>query len=163
MRLAFPRITATNVTSTPPLTLNQVGVIRFILGATRIGSLIARIPRTVVDGFTLASALLIFSTQVPAVTGHPAVLDLPLPVAALYQLMTPWEWTLNAPVVAACTILIINVSKRVHRLIPGALIATAVGCLAASAGLPVGDTIGPINYGDFALVRRNPPHDLLRV
>lgn len=47
--------------------------------------------------------------------------------------------------------LIINVSKRIHRLIPGALIATALGCLAASAGLPVGETLGAINYGEFAL------------
>lgn len=37
----------------------------------------------------------------PAITGYTTAvgLDLPLPVAALYQIMTPWSWSFSAPVV----------------------------------------------------------------
>ena len=121
----------------------MAGVIMLIFGFARLGAIIKFIPHSVVIGFTLGIALLIFTSQVNDFLGL-GLKDLPADFIDKIEIISANLGTINiyACAITLATVAIIMVAARISRQVPGSLIAL----LAASAAvyylkLPV-ETIG---------------------
>jgi sulfate permease, SulP family len=116
-----------------------VGAIRLALGLLRGGSLAFVLSQPVLRGFTLASAVLIVASQVPAALGTTST-GLSLLGRAVQALAQPAQWSVGALLAAVATVALIQGSRRIHPLVPGALIAVVLGIVASRLG---GDVLGP--------------------
>ena len=123
-----------------------VGVVRVSIGILRGGALAYMMARPVVLGFTMAAALLILSSQLPAALGIPAhgvsVLD-----RARWVLVHPGQWSMGAVGLSVLTLALMYGGKRLHPLFPGVLAAVLVGLGASLLGWPIGPTIGEVPAG----------------
>lgn len=122
----------------------MVGVIRIALGLVRWGALAFALSQPVLRGFTLGAAVLIVTSQVPAALGvSPEGLHL-IP-RALRALGDVGAWSPGAVLAAVTTLLLIKVGRRVHPLLPAALIAVVAGTLvSALAGGVLGPVLGAV-------------------
>ncbi|MFP5450514.1 MAG: SulP family inorganic anion transporter [Thermoleophilia bacterium] len=115
------------------------GLLVVLAGLLRLGRYLAYIPWPVIEGFTLGIAVIIFLQQVPAALGVPRPEGENTAVVAVRAIGDA------AGEVQAASILIVAVaaavmwgSARLHRGIPGSLLAVVVGTLIAEwAGLDV--------------------------
>ncbi|PJJ63636.1 SulP family inorganic anion transporter [Compostimonas suwonensis] len=121
------------------------GVIVLAAGAARLGRVVGYIPWPVIEGFTLGIAVIIFLQQVPAALGAHAGDSSNAAVAAVESFSTiRWSeaaWTLGI-VVAVAAIMVL--APRVHRKLPGSIVAIAVvTAITSLGGVPV-PTIGAL-------------------
>jgi len=122
-----------------------VGIVRLILGVSRIGKpIVSSLPRAVLDGFGLGVVLLVAAAQIPAICGVPPPQGAHFITAALVVLAQPAAWMAGTIAVAALTAVLLLGGKRIHPLFPGAIVATTLGCAASVAGLAVGPTVGAV-------------------
>ena len=121
----------------------MAGVILIVLGVTGTGTLVKFIPRPVIVGFTNGIAILIASTQVKDFFGLQMEKVPGEFWSRMEALLTHFDTLALAPTLLAATALVIVVlSKRFVRRIPGSIIALVLGtCVVAAIGLPV-ETIG---------------------
>lgn len=104
-----------------------VGATRLLVGLLRGGFVAYLMSQPVVAAFTLAAAVLIATSQVPALLGVGSDSDNPL-VAAFHALGRPDEWSAVGLAVGLAVLGVTVLAKRVSPLVPGALIGT-VGAL----------------------------------
>ncbi|MCO4768991.1 MAG: SulP family inorganic anion transporter [Deltaproteobacteria bacterium] len=123
-----------------------VGLARLLVGLLRMGAVAWIMSQPVLRGFTLAAALLIAGSQLPAALGAPATGQGVLARAGSV-LMAPGSWTLGAVLLTVLTVALMRGGKYIHALFPGVLVAAVVGLGASMGGLPVGDAIGEIPRG----------------
>lgn len=107
-----------------------VGIMRFALGAARLGSVAYLICEPVMMGFMSAAAIVIFSSQLPKAFGVIAPQSSTLG-EAWWSITHPGEWSIEAIGLAIVTIVLMLGGRRVHKLFPGVLLAVVV-CLAYS-------------------------------
>ncbi|MDH3604792.1 MAG: SulP family inorganic anion transporter, partial [Candidatus Tectomicrobia bacterium] len=120
-----------------------VGMFRLLIGVFRFGSIAYLISQPVLIGFTTAAALLILSSQLPKSLGIDAG-DRSVVNGALYSLSHPQDWVWPAILIAAASIAIMMLGRRLHNLFPGVLVAVLLG-LVVTAFLPYhGATVGNI-------------------
>jgi SulP family sulfate permease len=120
-----------------------VGITRVVLGVVRAGVVAYLLSEPLLVGFTSAAAILIVASQLPAAFGaHPPVNGL-LP-AAVWTVITPTSWQVASLALAAGTIALTVAARKVHPLVPGALIAAAIGVAYSMLSGYQGETIGPI-------------------
>lgn len=120
-----------------------VGVVRLLIGVLKLGAVAWLMSQPVLRGFTLAAALLIAGSQLPAALGATATGGHVLARAASV-LTNPADWTLGAVLLTVVTLALMRGGKHIHALFPGVLVATAIGLGASLGGLPVGPEIGDI-------------------
>ena len=117
----------------------MAGVVVLIGGLLKLGRVVSFIPWPVIEGFTLGIAVIIFLQQVPAAIGAKAGASTNALVAAVESFATVnpatlW-WALGSVVVVAA---IMVATPRIHRQLPGSLIAIAlVTVVATLASLPL--------------------------
>ena len=121
----------------------MVGVIRLLLGRLHAGMLAALLSQAVLAGFTLAAALLIISSQVPALLDVAPVTGSTLARAAA-ALAEPAQWRQESMIAAVVVAAVILLGARIHRLFPGVLVAVGVGAWLAPALGYGGATLGAI-------------------
>ena len=101
----------------------------------RLGRAVTYIPWPVIEGFTLGIAVIIFLQQVPAALGTapgPSTNALVAAVEALPTVAWPEAaWSLGIVLVVAAIML---VAPRVHRLLPGSIIAIVLVSAIAALG-----------------------------
>lgn len=119
-----------------------VGVARVLLGLLRAGAVAYLMSQPVLAGFTVASGLLIASSQLPSVLGLSA--EDPSPVrSALTALGRPGDWDLVAVGFAAAALVGIHLGRKVSPLFPAvplvAAAAIAVSSWIGYDGRRVGD------------------------
>lgn len=122
-----------------------VGATRLLLGLFKLGRINELMTAPVVLGFTTGAAILIFSSQIPSMLGLDrdtrGVLD-----GAFWAITSPGDWKLEALAISGLTIAIVVLSRRIHALMPGVLIAvfvfTAWSALVDYDGLVVGELPG---------------------
>lgn len=124
------------------------GVTVVVAGVLRLGRAVTYIPWPVIEGFTLGIAIIIFLQQVPAAFGTEPGPSTNALIAALQALPTVrWPeaaWALGIVLIVAAVMLI---APRIHRLLPGSIIAMVlVSAVPALANLPVA-TIGELPAG----------------
>lgn len=120
-----------------------VGAARVALGLVRAGSIAYLMSQPVLLGFTSAAAILIICSQVPAALGVRADGQNPI-VAAAVALKEPSAWQGGAIGLTVLSLAIVVGARRIHPLIPGALLAVLVGIAASVATGYGGVTVGPI-------------------
>ena len=131
----------------------MMGVIQLAFGIFRLGFLVNFLSKPVISGFTSAAAIIIGVNQLK----H--LIDIPLTKSSFVHVIF-WDavlkidqynwWSIGLGVVG---ILIVKYAKKIHRLIPGALVAVIFGILVMK--------LTHINTGIVGLVPSGiPPFDL---
>lgn len=104
-----------------------VAVIRLVIGALRLGSVVYLMAEPVAIGFTSAAGIVILASQLPRALGS----ALPAEIASrgnpigrgAWVLSNPGSWTTGAIVIFVVTIVLMHGGRRLHRLFPGVLFA----------------------------------------
>ena len=136
-----------------------VGVTRLVLGLMQMGAIAYLMSQPVLVGFTSAAAVLIISSQVPAMFGvFPDEDDV---LARAWSVVTdPAAWDATSVTLSVITVAVVLGSRRVHQLLPGVLIVVIAAVVWSEAvdhtGAEVGDLPGgfitlslDLPYGDI--------------
>jgi len=122
-----------------------VGLARVGVGLFRAGWLSYLMSRPMLTGFTSGAAILIIASQIPGGVGS-AVSEGGVLARALWALSHPSSWELASIVLCAATVAIIRGGRSFHPLLPGVLVAAAVGWVFSVAtgytGPRVGEVVG---------------------
>ncbi len=134
----------------------MAGVILFIMGAARLGTIIKFIPYPVTMGFTSGIAVLIFSTQIKDFLGL-TVDKVPSDFAEKMRVLVEHVGTFQAPTLALAAVslaIILFWPKKWQRRVPGSIVALVLGTVAVALfQLPV-ETIG----SKFGGIPQSLPH-----
>ena len=122
-----------------------VGLIRVGIGLLRAGRIVFLMSEPVLRGFTVAAALLILASQVPAVLGVET--DQTGLRAALAALAAPGAWNAQAMAAGLLTIAVVVAARRIHPLVPGILLVTVAATVLSGLGLYDAATLGAIPEG----------------
>lgn len=123
-----------------------VGSVRVVLGILRAGSLAYFLSTPVLKGFTVAAALLIFSSQVPNALGM-AKVEGGVLMSAATALISPGEWNWESIALTAVTLAFVLGGRKLHALFPGVLIAAIAGLVYSMTSGYSGETIGQVPEG----------------
>ncbi|GAB3257654.1 hypothetical protein GCM10027425_18820 [Alteromonas gracilis] len=123
-----------------------VGVVRLVIGVAGLGFVSYLMSQPVVAGFTLAAAALIAMSQVADLVGATASSPNPL-VSGAAALADPGGWAVAGIGVGLAALALTLLAKRVHPLVPGALIASLGGLLLVRADLVSMATVGQVPAG----------------
>ncbi len=127
----------------------MAGVILLVAGWLRAGSLIAHVPESVVNGFTIGIAVLIAASQIKDLMGLSMAHE---PAELLHKLPALWAardtFSLAALGVGLATMVLIVMFRRAAPRLPGLIVALALTSgVAAMLSLPV-ETIAA-RFGDL--------------
>ncbi|MET0897677.1 MAG: SulP family inorganic anion transporter [Mycobacterium sp.] len=115
------------------------GLLVLVAGVTGLGRAVTFLPWPVIEGFTLGIAAIIFLQQVPAALGGSAPVGAG-PLVAAWDALRFVDWAAAAPalvVTAAVALLMIGL-PRLHRAVPGTLVAVVVATIITmTVDLPV--------------------------
>lgn len=110
----------------------MVGVVQFLMGVFRLGFLVNFLSHPVISGFTSAAAIIIGLSQLKHLLG----IKIPnsehaheIVIAAAEHI---GETNLLALGIGIAAIFIIKLSKKIHKALPGALVAVVLGILAVT-------------------------------
>ena len=131
-----------------PLLSLMAGVIVVVVGAVRWGRLVTIIPWPVIEGFTFGIAVIIFLQQVPSALGVESGASSSAFLTAVEAVQNAegehLAWALAA---VAAVALVMVLAPKIHRAIPGSLIAILlVTIVARLASLPL-ESIGSLPEG----------------
>lgn len=145
MVVVLAPIVATQGAAVVPLVTLMAGVIVVVAGFARLGRVVSFIPWPVIEGFTLGIAVIIFLQQIPAAVGAVPGASTNAAVAAFESLQTiEWPTAAWSMAVVAVVAVIMVVAPRIHRQLPGSLIAIVIASVVgALAALPLA-TIGAL-------------------
>lgn len=132
-------IVATHGVGAVALVSLMAGVLVLIVGLAKLGRVVSYIPWPVIEGFTLGIAVIIFLQQVPAAVGQRPGPSSNAFISAV-QSLSHIDWsTIIWPVLAVVVVAAIMVlAPRIHKQLPGSIIAIIVVSLgAAIANLPL--------------------------
>ncbi len=121
----------------------MAGVLLVIMGVTKLGNAVKFIPRSVIVGFTSGIAVIIFSSQVKDFLGL-RIENVPAEFVEKWRIFIEHMHTMNfeALLLGLLTVVVIVVTPKISKRVPGALIALlSVSAIAAFFHLPV-ETIG---------------------
>ncbi|MEV4776808.1 SulP family inorganic anion transporter [Microbacterium sp. LWH12-1.2] len=120
-------VIATHGITVLPLVCVMAGAIVLLAGMLRLGNAVTFIPWPVIEGFTLGIAVIIFLQQIPAALGVVAGHSSNAAIAAIEAAGTvdlgPMWWSLA---VAAGVAAIMVLAPKLHRALPGSIIAIIV-------------------------------------
>ena len=120
-----------------------VGLTRLLIGVLKAGWVSYLMSQPVLTGFTSGASILIIFTQVPGAVGLGA--DGRGPVAAVLAVLgDPGSWHPMALVLTAMTMVISLGARRLHPLVPGALIAAVVGVVFSMRMGYTGPVVGQV-------------------
>ena len=119
----------------------MAGVVVLVAGAAKLGRVVSYIPWPVIEGFTLGIAVIIFLQQVPAAVGSRPGPSSNAFVAAVQSFgQVSWTtvvWPLAVVVLVAA---IMVIAPRIHKQLPGSIIAIVLVSVGASLlGLPLAE------------------------
>jgi SulP family sulfate permease len=120
-----------------------VGVVRVTVGRLRAGSIAYLMGMPVLRGFTAAAAVLIVSSQVPAILGVSIDGDTILTRAAL-AIAHPEDWNVVAIGLSAAALVILVGGKKLHPLFPGVLLVVILGIVYGSRADDAGRLVGEV-------------------
>ncbi len=125
-----------------------VGVARVALGLLRWGALSYLMSVPVVTGFTVAAAVLIIASQLPALVGAGSGGGTENPLVRAVDVITAAKaWNLAAIGVGLVTMLVMLVGRRVSTVFPWVLVVTVAALLASWLGVVAPPVIGGLPSG----------------
>ena len=118
-----PIVASYGVGAVPVVSL-MAGVVVLIVGLSKLGRIVSYIPWPVIEGFTLGIAIIIFLQQVPAAVGAKPGPSSNAFIAAIQSFGdVHWPdilWSLGVVAIVAAIMLL---APRIHKQIPGSIIA----------------------------------------
>jgi sulfate permease, SulP family len=119
----------------------MAGMVVLAAGAARLGRVVSYIPWPVIEGFTLGIAVIIFLQQVPAAVGSRPGPSSNAFIAAVQSFeQISWSTLVWPLAVVALVAAIMVAAPRIHRQLPGSIIAIVLVSVAASLlGLPLAE------------------------
>lgn len=129
------------------------GVVLMIMGLARLGRLVARVPDSIVVGFTIGIAVVIAMSQVEQVLGYQSKLGYGFLNKIRGIVQYSGEFSIYALLIAGMTFFVIKYLLKISKFIPAPLIAVGLALLISQtvwrgAGLPVvQDKFDPIPEG----------------
>lgn len=121
-----PVVAAHGAESVPLLAL-MAGCMLVVMGLFGLGRVVSLIPWTVVEGFTLGIAIIIFLQQVPMAFGTSATAGLNAAVDAVQTAATAdWSIAWQTLLIVAITWALILLLPKIHPAIPASLVAVVV-------------------------------------
>jgi MFS superfamily sulfate permease-like transporter len=133
------------------------GIVLMLMGISRLGRLVARVPNSIVVGFTIGIAIVIALSQAEQVFGLRAKLDTGLFNKLRGIFAHAGEINFYAIAIAALTFVVTKYLLKVSKFIPAPLIALGLATLIASTVWSgVGLTVVKDKYGEI-------PQNLLRL
>jgi MFS superfamily sulfate permease-like transporter len=126
------------------------GVVLMVMGLARLGRLVARVPDSIVVGFTIGIAIVIGMSQVEQVLGFSSKLEGGFASKVQGIVANIGEFSIYAFAIAAMTFIVTKYLLKISRFIPAPLIALGIALLVSQTiwsgtGLPVvQDKFGPI-------------------
>lgn len=124
-----------------------VGVARLLVGMLKAGWLVYLMSHSMMTGFLSAAAILILSSQLPGALGSLDGVDAGVLQGAYYALSHPGSWEGAAVALSVFTVVTVLVAARIHPLVPGVLVASAVGLAFSRLTGYSGATVGEIPSG----------------
>lgn len=116
--------------SSVPLLAIIAGVMLVLMGLFGLGRVVSLIPWTVVEGFTLGIAIIIFLQQVPMAFGMTATVGMNPAVAAAEAIGTAdWSIAWQTLLIVAITWGLILLLPKIHPAIPASLVGVVVATL----------------------------------
>jgi SulP family sulfate permease len=110
------------------------GLLLFVMGATRIGRVVSFLPWPVIEGFTLGIGVIIFLQQVPLALSSSVAPGHNSAVAAAESLFgAHWVSAAQGLAVVAAVAVMMVLLPRLHRAIPGSLVAIVAATIAVTA------------------------------
>lgn len=144
MAVVLAPVVAVHGAEAVPVLAIMGGCILVLMGLFGLGRVVSLIPWTVVEGFTLGIAIIIFLQQVPMAFGTSATVGLN-PVLAAGEAIGQADWSIawQTLLVVAITWAIILLLPRIHPAIPasliGVVVSTVIVVLAGMAVPRIGD------------------------
>lgn len=127
-----------------------VGVVRVGISLLRAGRMAHVCSEPVLRGFVLGAAWLILGSQVPSALGT-SLAGRGLVGEAFWALSHPGFWEPEATLLSAAAVAIILLGRRLHRRIPGVLVAMVGGLVYSTVTGYSGATVGTIAQGSWGL------------
>jgi SulP family sulfate permease len=143
-----------------------VGVLQLLLGLSKVGKWVEKVPHSVIIGFTTGAALLIINSQLGTLFGAsvPRGKNVLETVTAVFNALQLGQWQIAAPLLVLFTLLAIRLWKPLNRYVPAMLIAVILGSAVAALLENTLPTIGlfkkvqeipgafpPISYPDLSI------------
>jgi SulP family sulfate permease len=123
-----------------------VGVVRLGLGLAHGGLISYYMSHPVVLGFTNGAVILIIASQTAVVFGVEGAPDGLL--SRLWAVVTdPGSWNWQAMLMSGAVAVIVSISRRIHPLVPGVLVALLVGLAVGALTSYDAALVGEINVG----------------
>ncbi|MCB1013571.1 MAG: SulP family inorganic anion transporter [Acidimicrobiales bacterium] len=131
-----------------------VAGVRVVMAVARLGIVAYLMSEPVLVGFTAAAGLLIAASQVPAALGTTAP-DGGVLRQAGWSILHAGDGNAGSAALAALTVVLVLGGRRVHRLVPGVLVAALVGLAVSSwtdfSGAVVGEVPAGLPHLSLAL------------
>lgn len=129
-----------------------VGAARVAVGLARGGAVVYLLSEPILIGFVRGAAVLILASQLPTLLGVSSVPSGTLR-PAIDALSALGDWSGAALAVAAACAATVLVTRRIHVLVPGILLAAAGSIVYVRLGGEAGSLVGPVPTGlpDVAL------------
>ena len=110
-----------------------VGALQLVLGISKAGKWVEKIPHSVIVGFTVGAAILIINSQLGTLLGvnvprGKSVVDT---ITAVTNALLNQQWQLAAPILVVFTLIAIRIWKPFNRYMPAMLVAVVFGSIAA--------------------------------
>lgn len=111
-----------------------VGMLQLLLGLSKVGKWVEKVPHSVIIGFTTGAALLIINSQLGTLLGIniPRGKNVAETISAVFGGLQTNQWQIAAPTLVVLTLLVIRFWRPLNRYVPAMLIAVIFGSLVAA-------------------------------
>ena len=111
-----------------------VGVLQLLLGISKAGKWVEKVPHSVIIGFTTGAAILIINSQLGTLLGAsvPRGKNVAETISAVTEAFQNHQWQMAAPALVLFTLVAIRLWKPLNRYVPAMLVAVILGSVAAA-------------------------------
>ncbi|MEI6611877.1 MAG: SulP family inorganic anion transporter [Betaproteobacteria bacterium] len=111
-----------------------VGILQLLLGISKAGKWVEKVPHSVIVGFTAGAAILIINSQLGTLLGIsiPRGKGVIETIGTVASALLSNQWQLSAPVLVLFTLIAIRLWRRLNRFVPSMLVAVILGSIAAA-------------------------------
>jgi SulP family sulfate permease len=112
-----------------------VGILQLVLGLSKVGKWVEKVPHSVIVGFTAGAAILIINSQLGTLLGVnvPRGKNVVETISLVVNAFQNHQWQIAAPTLVIFTLFVIRLWKSLNRYIPAMLVAVIIGSLAGAA------------------------------
>jgi SulP family sulfate permease len=112
-----------------------VGILQLVLGLSKVGKWVEKVPHSVIVGFTAGAAILIINSQLGTLLGVnvPRGKNVVETISLIVNAFQNHQWQIAAPTLVIFTLFVIRLWKSLNRYIPAMLVAVILGSLAGAA------------------------------